>query len=124
MASTTEGRIEDFAEELGKLLGTARNKAESWLGQRQQITKTLQGIRDEATNLLNQLGAQAQSALRRRGRPPGSGNRRGPRRPRKAAAGAAGQVRKRRTMSAEARARISAAQKARWAKQKAAAKKK
>jgi len=114
----TDSKLEDFAEELGKLLGTAQRKAEGWLGQRQQITKTLQGIRDTATSLLQQLGHDAVTVVRRarRGRPPGSRNKRGSER-------LAG-TRKRRKMSAEARARISAAQKARWAKQKAGEKKK
>jgi hypothetical protein len=38
----TDSKIEDFAEELGKLLATAQAKAQSWLGQRTQITKTLE----------------------------------------------------------------------------------
>jgi hypothetical protein len=122
--ATTESKIEDFAEELGKLLGKARAKAEGWLGQRQQITKSLAGIRDEATHLLTQLGEQAQAAVRRgrRGRPPGSKTavKRGPGRP----AGSGTGPRKRRKMSAEARKAIGDAQRARWAKQKAAEKKK
>ena len=117
--ATSDSKVEDFAEELGKLLGTAQRKAEGWLGQRQQIAKTLQGIRDTATSLLQQLGQDAVTVVRRarRGRPPGGGKRRGPGRP------AGTGTRKRRKMSAEARAKISAAQKKRWAKQKAAEKK-
>ena len=114
--ASVESKIEDFAEELGRLLGTARAKAEGWLGQRTQIAKTLQGIRDEANALLSQLGQQAERAYRRGrrlGRPAGK---RGPGRPE-------GSGRKRRKMSAAARAKISAAQKKRWAKQKAAEKK-
>ena len=117
----TERRIEDFAEDLGKLLGQARNKAESWIGQREQIVKNLTQLRDEATKLLAQLGHDASTAAERgvrmlRGRPLVARAlvvnklREAP-------------VRKRRKMSKAARARISAAQKARWAKQKAAAKK-
>jgi hypothetical protein len=117
----TDSKIEDFAEELGRLLGNAEAKAKGWLGQREQIAKTLAGIRDSASSLLQQLtggGAAMAVAVRRgrRGRPPGSGVKRGPGRP-------PGSGRKRRTMSAEARAKIAAAQKARWAKQKAAEKK-
>lgn len=122
----TDSKIEDFAEELGRLLGTAEAKAKGWLGQREQIAKTLAGIRDTANGLLSQLGEQATGVARavargRRGRPPGSknktspgrakGSKRGPGRPK-------GSGKKKRTMSAEARARISAAQKARWAKVK------
>src|SRR5436309_8427029 len=105
----TDSKIEDFAEELGRLLGTAEAKARGWLGQRQQIAKSLEGIRDTATKLLTDLGHQAQNVVRRgrRGRPPGSRNRRGPGRP--PGPGRRG----RRKMSAAARAKISAAQKAR-----------
>jgi hypothetical protein len=100
------------------MLGAARAKAEGWLGQRKDISKHLEDVRDTATNLLSQLtgGGTAGSGRRRRGRPArartaGTTKRR-PGRP-------AGTVRKKRTMSAEARARIGAAQKARWAKLKA-----
>src|ERR1700730_16468634 len=120
-ATSTEHKIEEFAEDLGGLLGTARAQAEGWLGQRQGIVKHLSEIRDTATKLLADLGHHAQEGVHRgrRGRPPGSQNNtalavnkiRG-------LAATAG--RKKRTMSAEARARISAAQKARWAKQRAA----
>jgi hypothetical protein len=123
----TESTIEDFAEELGRLLGTARAKAEGWLGQRQQITKTLEGIRDEASNLLSQLGDRAQTGYERarRGRPPGI--KRGPGRPRKTFIEAAATAQDRGagragTLSPEGRARIAAAQKARWAKIRAAKK--
>jgi hypothetical protein len=107
----TDSKLEDFAEELGRLLGTAEGKARTWLSQRQQIAKTLEGIRDTASNLLSELGTQA-SRVARRGRPPGSGKKRGPGRPK-------GSGKKKRTMSAKARAAISAAQKKRWAKVKA-----
>jgi hypothetical protein len=125
---TTEHKIEEFAEDLGKMLGQARSKAEGWLGQRQQIVKNLTQLRDEATKLLADLGHGAAVAGRRGrravtkaigrvkrgpGRPAGSKN---------AAVGTSG-VKKKRTMSAKARAAISAAQKKRWAKQKAAEKK-
>jgi hypothetical protein len=117
--ATNEGKIEEFAKDLGALLGTAQAKAQGWLGQRRQIAKTLEGVRDTASSLLADLGHEAQRAVRgRRGRPPGSGtSRRGPGRPR-------GSGHKRRTMSASARAKISAAQKARWARQKAGERKK
>ena len=112
MAKTkgTEQKIEEFAEDLGRLLGTARAKAEGWLGQRQNIAKQLAGIRDTAADLLQQLagsGARVAAAVRRgrRGRPPGKS-------------------RGRRKMSAKARKAISEAQKRRWAAQKAAEKKK
>ena len=117
MAPTDSSKIEDFAEELGRLLGSAEAKARGWLGQREQIAKTLEGIRDTATKLLGDLGHEARRALRR-GRPP---LKRGPGRPK---ASTPATQPKRRTMSAKARAAISAAQKARWAKLKSAKAKK
>jgi hypothetical protein len=106
--SNTGERIEAFAEDLGRLLGSARAKADSWLSQREQIAKQLAEIRDTASKLLTDMGNQAQRALR-------SGAR-------KAAAAAAPvkRRRRRRKMSAAARARIAEAQRQRWARQKAA----
>ena len=43
MAPTDSSKIEDFAEELGRLLGSAEAKARGWLGQREQIAKPLKG---------------------------------------------------------------------------------
>ena len=114
-ATTTEHKIEEFAEDLGRLLGTARAKAEGWIGQRQVIAKHLSEIRDTASKLLTDLGHEAQKAFRG-GRPAGGETpgtpKRGPGRP-------AGSGKKKRTMSVEARKAISDAQKKRWAAQKA-----
>ena len=123
---SVEGAIGGFAEDLGRMLGTARSKAEGWLGQRRAIVKQLTQLRDEATNLLNQLGHQAAAAGRRGRRAAGAViagiQKRGPGRPagsknKKAIIIVGGK--KRRKMSAKARAAISRAQKLRWAKQKA-----
>ena len=100
----TDSKIEDFAEELGRLLGTAEAKARGWLGQRQQIAKTLEEIRDTATKLLDDLGHRPQAGVRRG---------------RRTATPGTGRPKRRRTMSAEARERIRQAQLKRWAKQKA-----
>ena len=123
---SVEGAIGGFAEDLGRILGQARNKADSWLGQRQTIVKQLTQLRDEASNLLNQLGEQAVAAGQRGRRVADSFvagyQKRGPGRP-KGSKNKRGIIivgkRKRRKMSKAARAKISAAQKARWAKQKA-----
>jgi hypothetical protein len=120
----TEHKIEEFAEDLGRLLGTAQKKAEGWLGQREAIVKHLTGVRDTASKLLADLGQQARSsytvasnayARTRRGRPAGSKNKSG-------IIIVGGKTR--RKMSAKARKAISIAQKARWAKQKAGEKRK
>jgi ElaB/YqjD/DUF883 family membrane-anchored ribosome-binding protein len=105
-SSSTEHKIEEFAEDLGRILGHARNKADSWLGQRQAIVKQLTQLRDEASKLLTQLGHDAERVIRR-GRPAGSKN------------VVKAVTKTGRKMSKAARAAISAAQKARWAKQKA-----
>lgn len=116
ISADTEHRIEDFAEDLGKLLGQAQNRAEGWLQQRKQVAAHLEGIRDTATTLLEQLGDvsghaadKASRGYRRTANTP----------PERIVAGVARRVR---TMSAEARQAISQAQKARWAKWKAAKK--
>jgi hypothetical protein len=116
MSSDTEHRIEDFAEDLGKLLGHAQNKAEGWLNQRKQVAARLEGIRDTASTLLEQLGDVSGNAAGQANR----GYRRTARtQPEQIVAGVTKRVR---TMSAEAREAISRAQKARWAKWKASRK--
>jgi hypothetical protein len=116
-STATQEKIEDFAEDLGKMLGKARSKAEGWLGQRQAIVKHLTELRDTASRLLADLGHQAEHVVRRSRKAIRTvaaqdvKTKRGPGRP------VSGRKRKR-TMSPEARAAISAAQKARWAKLK------
>src|SRR4051812_41583352 len=81
----TEGKLEAFAEDLGRLLGEAQNKADGWLAQRKAIAQHLTGVRDTANQLLAQLGiAGSGGSASRRGGPAGSGAaKRGPGRPRK-----------------------------------------
>jgi len=117
VAQMAEEKFEDFAEDLGRLLGTARVKAEGWLDQRKAIAEHLTGLRDTANQLLTQLGIGTSTSTS--GRRPG--------RPRKPVADdgtssvAVSRKPKKRVMSVEARAKIAAAQRARWAKQKRAA---
>jgi hypothetical protein len=92
--------IEGFAEDLGRLLGTAQSKAEGWLGQRQLIAKQLTQIRDTAAGLLSQLTSARSRALGRAER--------------------VKPLKRRRKLSAAARKAISDAQKRRWAAVKAA----
>jgi hypothetical protein len=113
-AATSHDQLSNFAEDLGRLLGQAQHKAEGWLGQRKAIAEQLAGVRETANRLLEQLGIAVTTGSRRR-----------PGRPRKADAGdfapappSKSQRRTKRTMSAEARAKIAEAQRRRWAKQK------
>jgi hypothetical protein len=118
------GTVEQFAEDLGKVLSVAERKVDEWLHQRGAVRTRLTELRDKATQLLERLGdvpsLTPSLTRRRRGRPAGSKNkvagpaRRGPGRP-------AGPPKKKRTLSAAARKAISDAQKRRWAKQKKAA---
>jgi hypothetical protein len=112
---SAETKIEEFAEDLDRVLGTARAKAEGWLGQRRAITKQLEDIRDTASSLLSQLKGEGSTvgAGRHPGRPAGSGHVAVAER---SAAHPAAPGVKKRTMSADARARIAAAQRARWAR--------
>jgi hypothetical protein len=96
-------RIEQFGEDLGRLLGTAQARAKHWLGQRQEIVKHLSDIRDTASRLLADLGSGHRGRGGRRARVQES-------------AGLMPQLRrKRRRLSAAARKAISDAQKRRWA---------
>jgi hypothetical protein len=111
----------DFAEDLGRLLGTAQAKASNWLNQRKNVIEELTQLRDTANQLLTDLAGSSAGAAR--------GGRRGPR----AAAngGTSGQstaaagARKggRRKMSAAARREVSQRMRRYWAarrKEKAA----
>ena len=113
---SVEGFVESFAEDLGKLLGQAQNKAEDWLGQRKQIVEHLEGIRDTAVSLLNQLGHVPSKAA--------GGARRGYHETARSSASdfAANVKKSARTMTDEARQAISNAQKRRWAKWRKGAK--
>jgi hypothetical protein len=106
-------------------LTSVKQQVESYNNQRKQLVYSLNQIVIEAQQLLTQLGegVTVPAAGRRRGRPPGSGKKRGPGRPRKNAAAAKSTGRRGRRkgtkMSKAARAKIAAAQKARWAKVRA-----
>ena len=73
----SNGRLESFAEDLGRLLGTAENKARGWLDQRKAIVTQLSQLRDRTNELLRELtGGAADMAVAvgvargtRRGRP-------------------------------------------------------
>jgi len=105
--------IEGFAEDLGRLLGTAQAKAQGWIGQRHTIAKQLQQIRDTAAGLLSELTGTSTDSGRRRGRRAGAVA---------AAIGGATVVHRKRKLSAKARKAISDAQKRRWAAVRAAKK--
>ena len=108
--------VKEAIGNLNEALGTVREQIQSSNAERQQWASQLDEIISTAQQLRASLGGEPAPAGKRRGRPAGSGKR-GPGRPK----GSGGK--KKRTMSAEARAAISAAQKARWAKQKAGKKK-
>ena len=100
--------MEGFAEDLGRLLGTARAKAEGWLGQRRTVAKQLEQIRDTAAGLLNQLTGVPERRRPGRARTPQP----------VVPMGTLPEKRPRRKLSAKARKAISDAQKKRWAKLK------
>ena len=110
--------VMDWAEDLGRLLGTAETKAKGWIDQRKAVSQQLEGIRDTASRLLEQISGSSVAALAlipRKGRPPGRANATAsptptsPRTPARAMARKGG-------MSPEGRARVAEAQRARWAK--------
>jgi hypothetical protein len=105
-----------FAEDLGRLLGTAERKANEWMAQRKQVVAHLTELRNRANTLLDRLGGEALGgqARGRRGRPPASD----------AAAteadAPAPRVRKRSTMSAARRREVSERMRRYWAERRKA----
>ncbi|HET7697593.1 MAG TPA: hypothetical protein VFK57_17900 [Vicinamibacterales bacterium] len=116
------------ANDLSSVFNTVRERVSRFANERRQLADNLRQIISSARDLLVELGEAVETG-RRRGRPAAAGagatrrrRRRGPGRPKgsagKKGAGKRGRP-KRRTMSADARRRISEAQKARWARQRA-----
>ena len=103
-------------ESVGAALGTVMAKVDAWMAQRQVLANELQQVIGRAQGMLSSLGGAAGLPLGKRGRPKQS---LGPRHD-MAMLTAGTTPPKRRAMSAEAREKIAAAQRARWAKQKAA----
>lgn len=105
---TRASAMEGFAEDLGRLLGSARAKAEGWLGQRTTVARQLEQIRDTAAGLLTQLTGGPERRRPGRARTPQP----------VVPMGTLPERRPRRKLSAKARKAISDAQKKRWAKVK------
>jgi len=101
-----EQKFLNFAEDLGRVLGAAEAKAHVWLNQRKSVVDQLSAIRDKANGLIATLSSDAHRGGKSKAA-----------RPAKAAV-----KRVKRQLSAAARKAISDAQKARWAKYKAAKK--
>lgn len=92
------------AVSVGTALGKIANRVDSWLAQRDDIAQDLNDVIGRAQTMLSSLGTGSAGV-------------------RKQVAGAAKAVKKgRRKMSKEAREKIAAAQRARWAKKAKAAK--
>jgi hypothetical protein len=94
---------------LDQALSAARAEAAAITQRQQALAQQLISIRDETDELLAGLSATGvETQGKRRGRPPGSKNKRGPGRPK-------GSGKRKRTMSAATRAKMRAAAKKRWA---------
>ena len=53
----TRDALGDFAEDVGRLLGTTERKASEWLNQRTVVARKLAAVRDQAQALLSKLNA-------------------------------------------------------------------
>jgi hypothetical protein len=112
----TISRAEGFAEDLGRLLGTAQVKAQDWLGQRKAIAEQLTQIRDAATRYLQQLAGAEEPAVRRDRKPGRSAGFRNKRSKIKQAAATSGTgKRKRKGMTAAQRKAVGLRMKKYWA---------
>jgi hypothetical protein len=94
---TATGESKGLNADLQRVLNAAADRVGTWIGERQALAKHLEGIRETASRLLAELGTENGKGGRKNGR-------------------AAAPARRRSKLSAEGRARIVAAQKARWAR--------
>jgi len=69
VAKRKSDALGDFAEDLGRLLGTTERKASELLAQRKQVAENLTAIRDEASALLNHLSSEHSIPWARKTRP-------------------------------------------------------
>ena len=118
---------EASAQDLSQVFETVKQRVQSYNSEKKQLADSLRQIVTSAQELLGQLGESVSPSVRR-GRPPGA-RKRG--RPAKAAKRGPGRPAKKgkrgrpagSKLSAEARKRISEAQKARWAAKRKTAEK-
>jgi hypothetical protein len=115
------GRKAGVPETVGSALGTVMAKVDAWVAQRQVLANELQQVIGRAQNMLASLGPATLLRSGKRGRPKQQPESVGPMHDMSMLTAGKPPARKRRTMSAEARDKIAAAQRARWAKQKAGA---
>jgi hypothetical protein len=113
------GRKGGVPETVGATLGTVMAKVDAWVAQRQVLANELQQVIGRAQKVLASLGAATSLRSGARGRPTQNPPSVGPMQEMSMLTAGSGTRRKRRAMSAEAREKIAAAQRARWAKQKA-----
>lgn len=104
MAKRQAPSVEQIAAEVGRILGTTEVHAKRWLSQRKELVNALAVVRDRATNLITELGGEV---TRRRGRKSKEGM--------PVVQPGMRSSRKKRVISAQARARMRAAAAARWA---------
>jgi hypothetical protein len=110
MASRRVLSVEEIAAEVGRLFGTTEAHARRWLDQRKELVNALSTIRDKASGLLAELGGENPFPFRKRGRKTQEGV--------PVIQPGMRASRKKRVLSAQTRAKMRAAAKARWAKLK------
>jgi len=130
-AADKEGAVQDesefdsiqselgFAEDLERLLGTAELKATAWLGQRKAMLARLRGIQQK-TELLIQVLLNDSDATEATPDRPRNWNSPESTKVSSSPAKRRRTKRRRNVLSADARARIAAAQKERWARYRVA----
>jgi hypothetical protein len=109
--------LASYAEDVGTFLGQVRSRWDELSNERDRLAKQLRGVINNAQSMLTEISGGVAKGIKR-GRPAGSKNRAAGR-----TKGRPGRL-KRRKMSAAARAKISAAQKKRWAAKRAGTRKK
>jgi len=98
--------VEDIAAEVGRLFGTTEAHARRWIDQRKDLVQALSTIRDKASGLISELGGENPFPWRK-GRKKQQGV--------PVVQPGMRESRKKRVISAQARAKMRAAAKRRWA---------
>ena len=103
-AHTIEKKIIDYAEDLGRILGSVRARVDAWKGEREQLVQQLSTVVRDAQALLVDLGHDAGREVRHLKTAV-----------RDVAADIPSKVQQVRRVSAQARAKMADAQRRRWA---------
>lgn len=113
MAKRAAAGLEEIASEIGRLFGTTEAHARKWLDQRNVLLGALHGVRQKATDLIDELSGEKRRQFKRRAQVQATRAQVSDGNPAELVMG-----RKKRRLSAATRAKMRAAAKRRWAEKR------